>query len=328
MVSLIHPEAMDDLFTMINKMRMTPRYLAWSLLVLYGTSSVVSGARERLRNGAASPFSTMDVTPLERRSLRSLLREQKTFPIPVFSYHMTIVDRDVKLDDFESHLLRITMAHLQTATGAALSSGTSPTLRDIRVDNFHLGANLHRAFTGENLETGEPEALVRCSFTGSVYLSVYGDATTAETEEDGFQQQEELDQIIEGALSNKDLLLQRFSSDSVLNIIEDLTVSVEEPNRQRQKIDASPSWGSDYVIHITGVVLILTFAAFAAVLAIRRALRVLRSSVTARSKGRAVGPSQDDDASLGKEIEALGRTCNMDDDSTSQGSSRSSPVFL
>eukprot|EP00977_Amphora_coffeiformis_P014120 scaffold3856_cov169-Amphora_coffeaeformis.AAC.6 len=237
---------MDDLFTMINKMRMTPRYLAWSLLVLYCTSSVVSGARERLRNGAASPFSTMDVTPLERRSLRSLLREQKTFPIPVFSYHMTIVDRDVKLDDFESHLLRITMAHLQTATGAALSSGTSSTLRDIRVDNFHLGANLHRAFTGENLETGEPEALVRCSFTGSVYLSVYGDATTAETEEDGFQQQEELDQIIEGALSNKDLLLQRFSSDSVLNIIEDLTVSVEEPNRQRQKIDASPSWGSDY----------------------------------------------------------------------------------
>ena len=309
-------------------MRKSPYYFAWSLLVFCGTSAVGFGARERFRGDAWNPFSTINVAPLERRGLRSLLSEQKTFPIPVFSYHMTIIDRDVKLDDFESHLLRITMAHLQTATGAALSSGASPNLRDIQVNNFQLGANLHRAFMGENADTGEPEALVRCSFTGSVFLSIYGDATKAETEEVEFQQQEELDQIIERALSNKELLLQRFSADSVLNVIENLTVTVQEPNRQRQKIDASPSWGGEYVIQITGLVLVLTFIAFAAALVIRRVLPGARTSVTARAKKRAVGPCQDDDASLGKGIEALGRTCNVDDDNTSQGSSRSSPVFL
>ena len=302
--------------------------MGWPLFILYGTAAVVFGACGRLRSDAVSPFSTIDFTPLQRRGLRSLLSEQKTFPIPAFSYHMIIIDKDVKLDDFESHLLRITMAHLQTATGAALSAGASPTLRDIRVENFQLGANLHRAFMGENRKTGQPEALIRCSFTGAVFLSIHGVTITAEMEEDDLQRREELDQIVENALFKKEILLHRFSSDSVLNVIEDLTVTIEEPSRQRQEIDALASSGGDYVRQITGVVLILTFIAFAAVLVIRHVLQGVRSSATLRTKGPAVGTCQDDDDSLDKGIETLGRTCYLDDDNTSQGSSRSSPVFL
>lgn len=321
-----------------KKMRNTRSSFVVFLFTICGTLVAPLRDGERLGLGATRLLSTRHGLSVNtfpertRRQSRSLASEERELPVPTFSYRMTIIDKDLELDGFESHLIRITIAHLETALGAALSS--SSTLRDMRVDNLQLGANLHRAFTGENPETGEPEALVRCSFSGSVFLSAHGEARDAvPTVEQEGQQRSEVDQIIEGALSNSDLLFQRFAADANLKVVEELSVNIHGPNHKRHKIDSSPSAHGDSAIQLTGVVLALSFIAFLAVLVIRHALRSLPPSSAASSKSAKRRDSEfcaDDDTSLDKGIEALGRTTceKLDDDETSQGSSRSSPVFL
>lgn len=262
---------------------------------------------------------------------------QKTFPIPFFSYHMTIVDQDVVMDRFESHLVTITTAHLETALQGALS--TSQTLRRVRVDDFVLDTrDVHRAFRGENSETGQPEALVRCSFTGSMDLSFHG-LILPETEEEmgvdtNLQQQREINSIIHKALSNKQLLSHRFSVDSILSVIQDFKVHVSDVNEPKEAVltlEASSSRGTTdaSISPVTGTTLLFTGAFVLGFLLARRMFHRRSASFPSCKRLDDAKHGLDGESHLHDTSSSSGRPGNTDvlDDDASQGSA-SLPVYV
>ena len=192
-------------------------------------------------------------------SSSSTTTNSHTFAVPSFSYRMTIVDHDVPLQEFESHLVTITVAHLETALAHSLASSSK--YDDWRVDYVQVTSQLHQAFLGLDESTGEPQALVHCDFEGTVVLSHHGFSDTATTtttavtaktaheEEtqttstaavpwlDASRLQQDVNNVIQTALMKTDLLYQRFAADSILDIVKDLTVHVkqQQPSHQQEQ---------------------------------------------------------------------------------------------
>lgn len=268
-----------------------------------------------------------------RSSLRSRqLASTDTFSLPQFSYRMTIIDRDVKMDDFETHLTSITVAHLETALRRALP--------DVTVNDVRVRATVHRAFLGLDTESGQPEALVNCALAGSVVLTQHGlkaptarsgDETTSVSSSSWIESgllRDDIHQIVAAAVLDTDLLYQRFSADSILKIIKDLSVHVKQGNvvAQQKPIDESASLSS---VPVTGLLLFSTIVLSLTALVLARTFGITgckRASGSPDKEGGNLHQERDFDSTLIMEEDDDGEEGGDDDKSTS--SCRSSPVFL
>jgi hypothetical protein len=188
--------------------------------------------------------------------------------LPRFALRMVIIDKDVNFDEFQSHLTAITTAHLRAALRVAGHS--SAVLQSIRIEDLRLHMTLHRAFSGENRETGEPEAVVTCTFTGEVVMTNHGTSPGRPNEE------HEINQVASAALKQNDILYGRLIADKSMPAIKKFNVHLESVDDQRTVISES-SHGS--TVSLGGTVLVLCILV-SAVLTVRRRLarrRVLHS---------------------------------------------------
>ena len=296
---------------------------------------------EHLIHSSPHLRTTPQEAPPRRHLTGSSSSSSHTFSMPEFSYRMTIIDRDVKLDDFEAHLVSITTAHLETALARTLDQAGNGNLR---VDHVKVTSSFQRAFLGLNSDTGDPEALVNGAFGGSVVVSRHG--TTAATTRSAPQEpaaawyesstlRDQIHQIVIEALADTNVLFSRFSADATLEIIKEISVHVVEQGKSRDSHDfqqektiskLSPSE------HFPLMALVLFGASIVILLALV-GQRFLGISKNGRSKRARISPTKEalESTAIMEDDEEDGHGDDKDryyDDNKSDSSGLSSPVFL
>ena len=238
-------------------------FFAFFVVLLAGTCS-----------GGTPPF--LDVTRSQpsgasTRMLGDGTILKETFPLPQFTYHMVIVDKDVELEGLRTNLVAVTKAHLRAAMLQAQE--TMKLFQGIRLEDLRLTMDLHRAFIGENPVSGDPEAVVKCSFTGVVVLTNHDAPVGMSPQERAKLQHREISNVVQVSLEDTKGLLGRLSGDKNLPVVEKFTVHVRQEDEQGSHTKTR-SMGA--VLTLVGIFLVSTIL-LSVSMVIRRRLTRMKS---------------------------------------------------